>query len=252
MQFQEAEKHPRFLGQNPPAPKGQVFGHLRVESDVLCRMRSTFHVECVCLVCGETVSIDWYNLKHGKSTRCNACAKKQSVRTRTDPIWGRPTDAFDMLLCERWRQTVSRCTNPADPQWDNYGGRGIRIADEFLNRVVYVNYVRSLPDASPELTIDRTDNNRGYEPGNLRWVTQAVQASNKRGVLHVEWQGATYSASAWAKKFSRFNSTAVTRFLHAGLTPTQILERENDPNPGLRPRKRRSRAPVPDCGGPIP
>lgn len=75
-----------------------------------------------------------------------------------------------------------RCTNQNAKAWPFYGGRGIKFLftsfQEFLDTLG--------PRPSDEHSIDRIDPNGNYEPGNVRWATRDVQATNKRGCWHVE------------------------------------------------------------------
>jgi hypothetical protein len=70
-----------------------------------------------------------------------------------------------------------RCLNPDDPAWKYYGGRGITICEQWLQ---FENFYRDMGDPPERMSIDRNDNDRGYEPGNCRWATAAEQAKNRR------------------------------------------------------------------------
>ncbi len=77
-----------------------------------------------------------------------------------------------------WRGIIDRCTNPANKSYTNYGGRGIIMADEW--RHSYVAFLDHVGRAPTKLhSLDRIDNNRGYEPGNLRWTTSYEQTINR-------------------------------------------------------------------------
>jgi hypothetical protein len=73
-----------------------------------------------------------------------------------------------------------RCTNPNAIAYSNYGGRGIEF--KFPTLKAAVEWVLDNLGVRPSHThsIDRVDNNRGYEAGNLRWTTRGEQARNKR------------------------------------------------------------------------
>jgi len=76
--------------------------------------------------------------------------------------------------------TKGRCTDPKHPSYKNYGGRGITLAEDLYKFEDYRDYVCSLPGYDPTLTIDRIDNDKGYEKGNLRWRDRSVQTAHQR------------------------------------------------------------------------
>ena len=102
-----------------------------------------------------------------------------------------------------WQQIKQRCLNPDHRQYPNYGGRGIDVhvpwVDNFEAFFAYVG-----PRPSPEHSLDRRENNKGYVPGNLRWATPEEQNRNRRA-----YKTATPTAP--------LDSSRVTNFRH-GLT----------------------------------
>ena len=86
---------------------------------------------------------------------------------------GRPSPTYTT-----WAHIVQRCTNPKNKAWKNYGGRGITVCDRW--RDSFDAFVDDMGEKPAGLSIDRIDNERGYEPGNCRWATRAEQHANKR------------------------------------------------------------------------
>lgn len=80
---------------------------------------------------------------------------------------------------------IDRCHNPKNKAWDNYGGRGIIVCEEW--RADFWSFIRHIgPRTSPKHSVDRyPDNNGNYEPGNVRWATQEQQNRNMRTNLMV-------------------------------------------------------------------
>jgi hypothetical protein len=80
---------------------------------------------------------------------------------------------------EAWCHMKSRCSRKADKAYPDYGGRGITVCDEWLSDFsAFLGHIGYRP--GPEYSVDRKDNNRGYEPGNVRWATRTEQSNNRR------------------------------------------------------------------------
>ena len=83
-----------------------------------------------------------------------------------------------------WASMKARCLNTNTKKYPDYGGRGIKVDEEFLQFEPFMVYVKSLPDyeyrESQKLTLDRINVNGHYERGNLRWATYSTQGINTR------------------------------------------------------------------------
>jgi hypothetical protein len=77
-----------------------------------------------------------------------------------------------------WKNMKQRCENPRNSHFIHYGGRGIRICERWSDFALFVADVGVRPSSSHSL--DRIDNDRGYEPGNVRWATSLEQRANQR------------------------------------------------------------------------
>lgn len=89
-------------------------------------------------------------------------------------------------LMHVWAAMRKRCSNPLDPSFVNYGGRGIRVCDR------WEAFSAFLEDMAPRPTgglLDRIDNDGNYEPSNCRWATRTEQNSNRRNCIVVSLDG---------------------------------------------------------------
>lgn len=80
-----------------------------------------------------------------------------------------------------WEAIVGRCYNPNDKNYHHYGGRGIRLCDEWRsNPESFYNYIINLENYGEKgYTLDRINNDGNYEPSNLRWADRHTQVANR-------------------------------------------------------------------------
>ena len=93
----------------------------------------------------------------------------------------------------------NRCYNPNDDRYKDYGGRGIKMCDEWLGEHGFENFVEwSMVNGYAEnLTIDRVNVNGNYEPSNCRWATNAEQSNNRRTCVYFTFFGITKNLKEW-------------------------------------------------------
>jgi hypothetical protein len=122
---------------------------------------------------------------------------------------------------------IYRCENPAVKGYARYGGRGIEVCEAWHDFGVFIADIDRLIGPRPaDRTLDRTDNDGHYEPGNVRWSTQLVQARNRSSfpnrklmrqdvvICVVRWRLDRVSISALAREFGVHNSV-LNRRMHA-------------------------------------
>ena len=187
----EASSDGRFLRIHAAPGTGERFGELTVLGMERIRRPgkgdsvSMVRVQCSCGA--EPHLVYETNLRRGKSTRCNACAKKQSGH------WWKhyyayadicPDEGHRRRLLNRVSSCIGRCHNKRLKTYANYGGRGIHVHEEWRkSRREFLRYLLTLEGwDQPDLELDRINVDKGYEPGNLRFVTKAENAKNKRSV----------------------------------------------------------------------
>jgi hypothetical protein len=116
--------------------------------------------------------------KHGESKR------KNGSRTRLYVIW-----------CNM----IERCYNPHFQAFSNYGGRGIRVCDEWRNCFLAFREWAMTNGYDNKLTLDRIDNNGNYEPSNCKWSTVREQSNNRRTNRLITYRGETKTMIQWAE-----------------------------------------------------
>ena len=103
-----------------------------------------------------------------------------------------------------WSHMIERCHNPNNRAYQRYGGRGIKVCDEWRNDFqAFCKWARE-NGYDPciernECTIDRIDNSEGYSPSNCQWVSMKEQARNRRNNRVLTYRGKTMVLTDWAK-----------------------------------------------------
>ena len=121
-----------------------------------------------------------------------------------------------------WINMKGRCYNPNDKSFKDYGGRGIRVCDEWINNFIAFYEWSMTNGYKKNLSIDRIDVNGNYEPSNCRWATIDVQSNNKRNTIFIEFNGKPYVLSELAKitgvkrctLYSRYRSGTIEKLLN--------------------------------------
>jgi hypothetical protein len=97
-----------------------------------------------------------------------------------------------------WKTMRSRCLDPNNISFKNYGGRGICFSPEWESFQAF--YLSLGPKPSPDHTLERRDNASGYSPENCYWATRTEQVRNRRNSILVTLDGLTLSLQEWAEK----------------------------------------------------
>lgn len=121
---------------------------------------------------------------------------------------------------------MDRCYKEGNSQFRRYGGRGI-IVEPYLQDVTnYMGYVRSLPGCPKDgkkTHLDRIDNNRSYERGNLRWVDCKTNSRNSTSMTEVNVNGEVLSVAEFVKKYTYLSYNYVGHRLREGASPETLI-----------------------------
>ena len=162
---------------------------------------------CRC-TCGEVTKVYGASLRSGQTKSCG-CLQRE-IRTGMNVMkrpfmHGHPARAS--YKCAR-----SRCENPNNQAFKNYGGRGIRF---MIGSFEHFWEVLG-PTWEPGLSIDRINNDGHYEPGNCRWATATEQIRNRRNTIRVVYSGREVSVAEAARMASIKPDTLRWRIKHLG------------------------------------
>jgi hypothetical protein len=91
----------------------------------------------------------------------------------------------------------NRCSNPNEPSYKNYGGRGIAVCDRWAS---FEAFAADMGERPANHSIDRIDNDGPYSPENCRWATKAEQARNSRRTVMLTHEGETLCLKDWSTR----------------------------------------------------
>ena len=214
--------------------RGDRFGKLVVLS---CHesMNGRSYCFCKCDCGAKGVTAYYKTLLEGKTDCCTKCKAKQQTKKKKEPKEKKERKPANPLikhpLHRVWSSMIMRCENPKRPYYYLYGGRGIKVCDEW--RKDYMSFyswsmengykIEMMEFNRNRYTLDRIDVNGDYTPENCRWVDYREQADHKRHTLPFEMNGETKPIIEW---LHQFNATVPYFYclMREGMTEKEALE----------------------------
>ena len=175
---------------------GLKFGNLTVISNY-GKIKGSTYWQCQC-DCGKIKIMNHYNLLNGKSTSCG-CLKGQKISKNKSTH-----DKTNTKIYKLWLGIKARCNNINNPKYKNYGGRGIKVCNEWQNDFMsFYNWATNNGyNENAEYgkcTIERIDVNGDYEPSNCTFKNLKEQANNRTTNVFIEYNGENHTLKQWSE-----------------------------------------------------
>lgn len=173
-------------------PIGTKFDYLTLDSlpfSIHIAGRNVQHVHCVC-ICGNKITTSLSKLKNKKKRSCGCLKAHQSTAFHYKNGYSRTKEY------RAWNGMIKRCYDSRYKLFHRYGGRGIKVCDEWINSFEeFINDVGWCNDA--RLSLERINNDGNYEKGNVKWATAVEQSNNRSTNLFFEINGETKTLKQW-------------------------------------------------------
>lgn len=172
--------------------------------------------------CGEMGQVRTTHLRLGVSKSCGCLQREVAAAEKTTHgLYRHP-------LYDVWHAMHRRTSNPEDPGYPHYGGRGISVCERWSSLDAFV--VDMGPSYRKGLTIDRVNNDGNYEPGNCRWTTRVVQQRNRTNTIALIYLGKTLPLAEWADIFEIKYNTLHKRVMVYGWSTERALTKGVPPD----------------------
>lgn len=186
---------------------GKIFNKWTVLKDAPKDKWNKRTLLCKC-ECGTESIVGYSNLVRGGSKSCRPCADHKHGKIASHRLY------------RVWASMKSRCNNPNEFNYPNYGGRGITVCNSWLD---FRGFIADMEDSYKEgLSLDRIDNNKGYFKENCRWTTSKEQSLNTRKAIQYKYKNQLVSQNTLTKILNVHKSVIVKK-LQKGETIESII-----------------------------
>jgi hypothetical protein len=193
---------------------GQKFGRLTVVKYAGRDNQRMALWECMC-ECGNRIVTRGTSLRYGSSKSCG-CLRLEKVRDANTIHGLSGNHTFKPRLYRIWQNMKQRCYNSKAGKYHIYGGKGIKVCDEWLNDYLIFHKWAIANGYKNNLTLDRINNNGDYCPENCRWATYKQQARNTAQNRLITFHGKTKTLQDWANELGFKYKTLSSRLLDYG------------------------------------
>lgn len=193
---------------------GKRFGKLTVVSREKGSIHGSPRWLCVC-DCGNTCIVNGRDLR-AEHTRSCGCLRRETAHSIASHRMS------DTRLYRIWCDMKNRCYNENVNNYHSYGGRGIKVCNEWLDPSSFFSWAKD-SGYTDELTLDRIDVNGDYEPNNCKWITLTEQQWNKTTSFFIEIDGETKCLREWCNEFGSEYKTVHHRIKYLGWEPKRAL-----------------------------
>lgn len=167
--------------------------------------------------CGNRKVIEVSQVSAGNTMSCGCLNAESRVATHTKH--GHSKVGNRSSEYQTWYSMKQRCENKNNTAWDNYGGRGITVCEEWQDFSAFLDDMGTKPFG---YSIERIDNNSGYSKDNCRWASRKEQQRNRRENIMFEFNGKTQCLTEWSEELGISPATVFSR-LHRGWSVEKSL-----------------------------
>ena len=191
---------------------GQRFGRLIVIEIYKKDKQHHYYYKCKC-DCGNYKVVADYNLRNNSTKSCGCLSRENKIKHNKS----------NTKLYRKYYAMKQRCYNSKYSRYFDYGGRGIKICDEWKNNFMSF-YNWAINNGYQEnLSIDRIDVNGNYCPENCRWITMEEQQSNTRKSHFIEYNGEKHTIAEWSR-IIKVSPNTIRFHLNRGRTIKDVID----------------------------
>ena len=181
------------------------------------------YAKCKC-ECGNIIDVLPNSLFNNESKSCG-CSKLNNpmlANNKSTSSGNYKDGRTKHSLYGTWTQMINRCENQKSKHYDRYGGRGIKVCEEWHDFWSFVKWSDSIGGKPNGYTLDRIDNDGNYCPENCRWSDWETQTSNKSSNRYITYNGKTQTIHQWSIDIG-LNEQTLTNRINRGWSIERAL-----------------------------